>query len=354
MNLIKSRLLYAGLEKADFDRMIPLARHENTGKLKTCALISLVLFLFFCAATLISRIFPLHSAFVYAVMALCSGGLYVLARLLPPRFPSATTFLCYSFIAALYLFSLIDAMLHPDLPAVVAIAVMLMGPFLFTERPIHLIGMNLLTILLLCVISFCMKTRELALIDFWNALAFGFVSIAAELMQERLRFRLLYNADRVKYLSETDVLTGCKNRNCYQERLSRFSQMCRKNLVCVYVDVNGLHNLNDSQGHEAGDRMLCAVARALLDAFGSEHTYRIGGDEFVVMRMDQDTEEIRQIMADTTARVSAQGYDISVGIADADQGAIDMGELTKRAEADMYRQKQAYYAQEGHQRRKGS
>ena len=88
-----------------------------------------------------------------------------------------------------------------------------------------------------------------------------------------------------------DVITGRKNRNCYKGRLSRFAKMCKKSMVCVYIDVNGLHNLNYSQGHEAGDNMLKAVARALMDAFDPENTYRIDGNEFVVAHLDASPEE---------------------------------------------------------------
>ena len=352
MDPIENQLLYAGLAQEDFSRLMPQARHENEGKLKTYALAAAGLFLALTVLNFFVRIFPISSVICYAAMAVFSAGIYALARFLPARRPLAATALCYAFVAALYVFSLVVSALHPELPAVAAIAMMLMGPFLFTERPVHLIVMNGVMIVLLCVLSFLLKSRELALIDLWNAFAFGVISIIAELTQEKTRFSLLYNADRIKYLSETDMLTGCKNRNCFQERSAAFSGLCRRELLCVYVDVNGLHNLNDSKGHDAGDIMLQTVARALLDAFGTEHTYRIGGDEFVVMRMDADTEETWQQLRGVMAALSKQGYDISAGVAAADKDSVDIPALVKRAEQGMYREKQAYYEQTGHDRRR--
>lgn len=353
MSAIKSSLLYAGLEKSEFHRLMPQARAENQVKLKTYAMVSFALFLILTIANLVVRIFPDSAIISYAIMAVFSAVVYTLARSLPVQKPSSsTTGLCYVFVGALYIFSLINSAMHSEMPAVAAIAIMLMRPFLFTERPLNLICMNVVTIVLLCIMSFRFKSRQLALIDLWDSLAFGMISIVAEIAAENLRFRLLSQTDRLKYISETDMMTGCKNRNCYQDRLPRFADMCKEHLVCVYIDVNGLHNLNDSQGHEAGDNMLKAVARALLDTFDPENTYRIGGDEFVVARPDAFPEETRQRMAEVAAVLSKQGYDISTGIEVGQKATLDMDALVKQAEVGMYQEKEAYYQQKGHDRRR--
>lgn len=352
MNTVKQNLLYAGLEKEEFYRLMPQARQENEGKLKTYALVSFALFFVLSIANLIVRIFPTGTIVSYVVMALFSAAIYALARFLPGRKPASTTALCYAFVGGLYAFSLVNNAMHPELPAIAAIAIMLMGPFLFTERPLNLIVMNLVTVVLLCVISFKIKSRQFALIDLWDSFAFGMISVAAEITAESLRFRLLAQTDRIRYLSETDLMTGCKNRNCYNDRLPGFADLCKKCMVCVYVDVNGLHNLNDTQGHEAGDNMLKAVAKALLDTFDPEQTYRIGGDEFVVARPYASPDETRQRMAEVAAVLSKQGYDISTGIEVGQKATLDMESLVKQAEVGMYKEKEAYYRQEGHDRRR--
>lgn len=352
MNAIINNLLYAGLGKADFDKRICEAHAENRGKLKTYALVATGLFIALVIASLIPGSYTRASLWSNVVMALFSIAMYALAQVLPAKKPSATTVLCYLFIAAMYAFSLVDSALQSDLPAVVAIAVMLLGPFLFTERPLPLIAMNVVSIMLLCLISDRLKSPRLATIDTWNAVVFGVIAIAAELSQESLRFRLLQQACEIKYMSETDDLTKCKNRNCYNGRLPRFADMCKQHLVCVYIDVNGLHNLNDSQGHEAGDRMLKAVAQALLDAFGQENTYRIGGDEFVVILPDGAPERIRLELDGIVEALAKLGYDISVGEASAAKAGLNVEELIKSAEKVMYERKVEYYEDPAHERRR--
>lgn len=354
MNSVKRNLLYAGLDKAEYDRLVPQTHHDNENRLKAFSLFSFVWFLILYGANLSIHIFSPESTIDYGIMALFSLVIFALANILPARNSSTTTILCYAFIIGLYAFAQIDSALNPELPAISVIFIMLMGSMLFIERPLSLIVVNIATIVLLCFISFHIKSRRLAFIDLWDSVAFGVISIAAEVTQEHMIFRMLAQADHIRYLSETDVLTGCKNRNCFQGRLPHFPEMCKNGLVCVYIDVNGLHNLNDSQGHEAGDIMLKSVAQALIDAFGPENTYRIGGDEFVVACPDASIEETRRTMRSVVDALSRQGYDISVGIEQCDRAALDMDALIKKTEMGMYAEKEAYYQQEGHERRRRS
>ena len=64
-------------------------------------------------------------------------------------------------------------------------------------------------------------------------------------------------------MSEIDMLTGVRNRNSYEQNLSIYPSLCKKNLSCIFADLNGLHELNNTKGHEAGDKMLQFVAGKL-------------------------------------------------------------------------------------------
>ncbi len=57
-------------------------------------------------------------------------------------------------------------------------------------------------------------------------------------------------------MATTDLLTNLKNRNAYEQILSQYNSKLPDSLSCIYADANGLHELNNSQGHAAGDRML--------------------------------------------------------------------------------------------------
>ena len=120
----------------------------------------------------------------------------------------------------------------------------------------------------------------------------------------------------------------------------------------MYIDANGLHELNDTKGHEEGDRMLKAVASAVIRCFGQENTYRIGGDEFVVLCTDRPKGEIEDCIRSIVDQVTDAGYSVSVGMALHARDESNMRLLVKEAETCMYREKQRYYAQSEHDRRR--
>ncbi|MCI7568148.1 MAG: diguanylate cyclase [Desulfovibrio sp.] len=147
----------------------------------------------------------------------------------------------------------------------------------------------------------------------------------------------------IREMGTMDTLTGMKNRNSYEAALPRYDAMACEALHCIYIDVNGLHELNNEQGHEAGDAMLRYVAEAVRNAFGGEHSYRIGGDEFVAFFTGGE-DAVSGKVAELCRKVEARGYHISVGSACRKGNSPGIDQLIARAEAVMYQEKRAFYA----------
>ncbi len=88
----------------------------------------------------------------------------------------------------------------------------------------------------------------------------------------------------LRHDSTHDILTGLYNRAFFDEELERFDQSGMFPLSIVMADVNGLKTVNDTLGHEAGDKLIRLAARIILRAFRAEDIVaRIGGDEFAVL-----------------------------------------------------------------------
>lgn len=151
-------------------------------------------------------------------------------------------------------------------------------------------------------------------------------------------------------LADTDVLTGLLNRNCYEKNIVGLSAACKESLICIYVDVNGLHELNNTRGHGAGDRMLQEVVKTLQKEFGEKNTYRIGGDEFVACAMDAAQEAVEKKLTQINTHLSEQEYHVSIGIC-REEVPVGMNCLIKQAETLMYEEKRRYYRQTGTDRR---
>lgn len=156
----------------------------------------------------------------------------------------------------------------------------------------------------------------------------------------------------MKEQGERDSLTGLYNRNRYEADLAEYaSDRFHTPLTCVYIDVNGLHELNNTQGHKAGDRMLQAVADEIREKFGTARAYRIGGDEFVTFVPDTGEETISRLCLRIKAALETQNYHISVGI-HREERPSSADALIKAAEKKMYDEKRKYYENTTHDRRR--
>ena len=99
---------------------------------------------------------------------------------------------------------------------------------------------------------------------------------------------------RLEYLSNMDLLTSVQNRNSMNNRVSQFmnGKVQYKSLAVIFADLNGLKPVNDKYGHDAGDELLKKASSALKLTFSKSEIYRAGGDEFLVIILDQPKEDI--------------------------------------------------------------
>ena len=147
-----------------------------------------------------------------------------------------------------------------------------------------------------------------------------------------------------------DELTGAYRREMGRLALTQEIERARRadgRLVVAFVDVDGLKDLNDRDGHAAGDRVLQAVVgaiRAKLRSF--DPITRYGGDEFVCGLGGTDIEEAeRRFESIATAIEALAGVGVSVGlVALADGDTAD--ELTHRADAAMLRVKATHHSRQ--------
>lgn len=155
----------------------------------------------------------------------------------------------------------------------------------------------------------------------------------------------------IRNRGERDAMTGLYNRNRYERDLPRIAEEKYSSLACVYIDVNGLHEMNNTQGHERGDKMLRTVAEGIKKHFPTEYSYRVGGDEFIVFVPDADEAEVISHIETLAASLEQKDYHISAGV-QCGTGAAPLTDLIKAAEKKMYREKKRYYEQETNDRRR--
>ena len=170
---------------------------------------------------------------------------------------------------------------------------------------------------------------------------------AVVLVGRNLPIGLLACGDADNY--RRDSLTGLLNRNAYDDDLECIQATHDKPLTVVYVDMNGLHEINNHLGHAKGDSVLCCLANAMRACFGDDRIYRIGGDEFVIISCNHTVSQSMRRMARMRRDFLKGDWDISVGMAESDDGE-DLPDLIKQAEIRMRQDKKQYYVNGGGKR----
>ncbi len=172
------------------------------------------------------------------------------------------------------------------------------------------------------------------------------------------RSRLSALSAELESIARTDPLTGLANRRGIEEDLSRMFARTRRRAEPVgvlMVDLDRFKEVNDRFGHEAGDRVLVAVADCMRDVLRVEDVYgRVGGDEFLVVMADAGESDARAAAARLEARAAAvdltdldldNGVPMSIGVASGVHTTPE--DLMRAADAELYRVKGARRAGTG-------
>ena len=159
--------------------------------------------------------------------------------------------------------------------------------------------------------------------------------------------------DNMAALALRDPLTGLANRRLFQELLKADLARTQRSalpLVVAYLDLDGLKDVNDNYGHDAGDLVLCETARRLVSAVRrADIVARLGGDEFAVVHEPNDPTSLdlvdrldralrAPICVSPTVWVSCPA---SIGVADTRTSGYDAADLIAVADEAMYDVKRA-------------
>ncbi len=156
---------------------------------------------------------------------------------------------------------------------------------------------------------------------------------------------------RLDKLASNDDLTGLPNRRCFHEKLTQFlllKERNHNNLSILFIDIDDFKFINDTKGHDVGDKVLKYLAKTLnTNVRKSDFVARWGGEEFIILLIDSDinqaqviAEQLRSQVANSKrlSQFSQKPVTISLG-ATSVTTSDDIDAILKRADDALYKAK---------------
>ncbi|BBH25680.1 hypothetical protein SG0102_06140 [Intestinibaculum porci] len=347
---IKNMLLYAGMSKEEFQNILQEGIEDNYQHLRKYTRLVVLFFLFMSILDFfVSHEMDSNQPY-YWIAIVITLVINLITHLIEPSDHKKVDGLVYLFLINMYGMGIGIMLQHSNYPTVVLMSLVILMPLLFILQPFKMMILSLLV----GTISFCnamwVETGSTSKIDMYYTICFIIIALIEDYTSNHIRLQSLMAHVNVKYLSERDILTKLYNRTKYEEQRDSYPLQASRVISLVYIDANSLHEINNTYGHSEGDMMLITIARILQTCFRGD-IYRIGGDEFVIVALDQDDEMIKSEIQQAQKALSKTAYSASFGFVTMKRYEKSMKELEQEAEALMYRKKQIYYEQSDHDRR---
>lgn len=153
------------------------------------------------------------------------------------------------------------------------------------------------------------------------------------------------HVDMLHRLSYHDLLTNALNRNAFMDVLSQFRPGQYASASIIYIDINGMKEINDFYGHHQGDKILITTVAKVFNLFKPDELFRIGGDEFVIITYDlteTDFYEKFNLLRNIFCEKTNLPFSIATGSCWV-KSPSDLNSLLQQADSAMYTDKKKFY-----------
>ena len=174
------------------------------------------------------------------------------------------------------------------------------------------------------------------------------LQITAAFLIACLKRRKLLN--KLMELSYKDALTKLGNRFALTEYVQQMDQT--QSVAVVYCDVTGLKQVNDTQGHEAGDKLILDACECLKQVFDDSCLFRIGGDELLAVCPNITQADADALAAQLREATRKHSVNLAIGSVRLEAMGNDLFHAIMEAEQLMYADKAEYYKTSGIERRR--
>ena len=259
-------------------------------------------------------------------------------------------FIIYLSITLLFIFGCFISQNNKEIPATTFIALLLITPMFMIDKPfwmtIELCAVSTIFVLWMHGI----KEYDTWMTDLINASIFTVVGIFLNIIANSIRIKEFVLTREINIQKDIDDLTGLKNKGALTREINEFltNPMTDKGIMFM-LDVDHFKAINDTYGHDIGDRVISQFGVFLGRKFvNNEITGRFGGDEFILFIKDTDNLDAVQNIADEII-AGAEEYvtlpdenkkiGVSIGVAIYKGQETNYSEIFKKADLALYKAK---------------
>lgn len=350
MGRVVDFLFNGGMPKKDFLKIFPRIREENR---KNLILFSSLTVLAFTLALIFTAIFKYGMGLLPNIIIL---GVFlvvlVLSLTVANKSGPACDLLVYLFIILLLGAGIVSGIKQPNERTTLLLVFFVFSSVIYAVNIVVYAGIMIAAELLYLVLAYNTQSTNVFTANALNTLIFCILGIFSAVFMMITKIRK-HKADyKNQLLLERDPLTMVYNRFVFDREIERV--ITKKIPVVVGAfDINGLKSTNDKYGHAAGDELICGATQCLCEVFGEYgKVFRTGGDEFFVImpkennfNLDELKEKFKTVQNNWGGHY-IKSINISSGFASVDRDYETLLiEALKRADFNMYEDKQKYYAE---------
>ena len=339
---VQSMLFYAGTDYSSISRVVPRILQTNRMMMTTLSICATV---FIGVLLIFSFYLPdLETSRPVYTFGLVSSIILFILSMFARKCTWVITPMGYLAISVYYICGILNGIVaDPEGKTVTFMVMLVLMPILIQERPMRIALLQVIHVSIFCYLCLKFKTGETQTVDIIDAIAYGIMGAISGATVNHMKVRGYISERKIQDISRHDQLTEVYNRNAYELDLYSVSERCKHSLACVYIDVNGLHEINNVEGHNSGDAMLKFVAKQIKEVFTTGRVYRTGGDEFVVFIPDMERAETGFKVAELAGKVEEGHYHIAVGYETAGCRHLLIDDLVEAAETRMFADKDRFY-----------
>ena len=348
LRTVRNYLLYCGLERKEYNEIKKDAYVSNFVVWRVLHVFMALIFLFLFITSFFNHLLKSNQLFYF--FAFLYSSITSSFFLILKKDSIVPQFLIYLSITLLFIFGGFVSSNNSAVPATTFIALLLITPMFMIDKPFWMAIELTASSTLFLIWMHAIKSYDTWMTDLINVTIFTIVGIFLNVIANSLRIKEFVLTREINIQNDTDELTGLKNKSALTKEINDFltDSMTDKGIMFV-LDIDHFKAINDTYGHDIGDRVIAQLGRFLGGKFvTNEVTGRFGGDEFIVFIKNNDNMDAVNNIAEDIVKGASQNVvlpdnkqmiTVSIGVAIYSGRETNYSDLFKKADIALYQAK---------------